>query len=218
MKLSSFGNTIEDVRYRWDPVRTPNAVFVDPLNNNGDYLGFEALPTQYLEFNCNYGPVTFSCLKAIVSLKRNFSAYILQIYIPATLLVVLSWITFWVNIKSTPARASLSVTTVLSILTLATQSAIQNQKHVNGKVTALDVYVWVCFGFVIFAVVEFSLSDFVSSTNETRRSYRDPKFIHKIFSDGEKVNRFARVLLPLMFFTFVVFYWLILLVMSALQI
>ena len=54
------------------------------------------------------------------------------------------------------------VTTVLTMLTLATQSTSQNAKHVNSKVTAIDVYLWACFVFVIFAMIEFALSDFTT--------------------------------------------------------
>ena len=119
---SSFGNSVKSIKYQWDTYRTPYAVYVDPGNNNDHYLGFQYLPPVALDEVCQYGKDIFSCPKVVVSLKRKFHVYILQIYVPATLLVVLSWITFWINIKSTPARASLSVTTVLSILTLATQT------------------------------------------------------------------------------------------------
>ena len=45
---------------------------------------------------------------------------------------------------------------------LATQSTAHNEKHVNNKVTAIDIYLWVCFVFVIFAMIEFALSDFTT--------------------------------------------------------
>ena len=220
LQLSSFGNTIEDVRYVWDVERTENAVLVDPDNNDGDHLGFDVLPTRHDSSVCQYGPDGFSCLKAFISLKRYFSAYVLQVYAPAFLLVVLSWLSFWVNIKATPARASLSVTTVLSILTLATRSATQNQKHVSGKVTALDIYVYVCFGFVILAMLEFSLSDFVASSRASNsgsqkvldKNFEGKKYksLKSIMEDGENVNKAARVIMPVSFGIFNILYWLIL--------
>ena len=218
LQLSSFGNNIATVRYIWDVERTKNGVFVDPINNDADHIGFDLLPTEHLSVTCEYGPDNFSCLKALVSLKRNYSSYILQIYIPALLLVILSWLTFWVNINATPARASLSVTTVLSILTLATRNASDNEKHVSGKVTALDIYVYVCFAFVVTAMLEFSLSDFVSAkfaakgsvdVLECRQGFYKTK-IKLLISDGESVNKVARILVPLSFLLFNIIYWLIL--------
>ena len=40
------------------------------------------------------------------------------------------------------------------------QSTAQNEKHVNRKLTAIDFYLWACFLFVIFAMLEFALSDY----------------------------------------------------------
>ena len=92
-----------------------------------------------------------------------------QVYFPAALIVILSWTIFWINLQATPARASLGVTTVLTMLTLATQSTSQNAKHVNGKVTAIDIYLWACFVFVIFAMLEFAMSDFTTHNVKPRK-------------------------------------------------
>ena len=90
-----------------------------------------------------------------------------QVYLPAGLIVMLSWTIFWINVAATPARASLGVTTVLTMLTLATQSTAQNEKHVNRKLTAIDFYLWACFLFVIFAMLEFALSDYGTFRNNS---------------------------------------------------
>ncbi|XP_075242667.1 glycine receptor subunit alpha-2-like isoform X2 [Convolutriloba macropyga] len=226
LQMSSFGNPIESVRYTWDPNRVEHGVHVDPKNNDADHLGFDILPTGHFEFACEYGPDNFSCFTATISLKRYYSAYVLQIYVPAFLLVVLSWLSFWVNIDATPARASLSVTTVLSMLTLTSRSSTENEKHVSGKVTALDVYIYVCFVFVILAMLEFSMSDFVASNAaKTKRKLVEqrPKqytrhcdvctsfpCLRNVLTDGERVNKIARVILPASFFIFNVIYWSVL--------
>lgn len=44
--------------------------------------------------------------------------YILQIYLPCMLIVALSWVGFWIDHRSTPARVSLGITTVLTVVTL----------------------------------------------------------------------------------------------------
>ena len=35
-------------------------------------------------------------------------------YVPSLLIVVLSWVSFWINIEAAPARTALGITTVLS--------------------------------------------------------------------------------------------------------
>ena len=43
----------------------------------------------------------------------------IQTYVPSALIVMLSWVSFWINIDAVPARISLGV---LTILTMTTQS------------------------------------------------------------------------------------------------
>jgi hypothetical protein len=51
--------------------------------------------------------------------KREFSYYLIQIYIPCCMLVIVSWVSFWLDANAVPARVSLGVTT---LLTMATQT------------------------------------------------------------------------------------------------
>ena len=39
-------------------------------------------------------------------------------YIPCILIVILSWVGFWIDYRSTPARVALGITTVLTMSTL----------------------------------------------------------------------------------------------------
>ena len=75
--------------------------------------------TQYMHVNFFIIIGSFSCLKAKFLLKREFGYYLLQTYIPSILIVILSWVSFWVNKDAVPARVTLGVTTVLTITTHA---------------------------------------------------------------------------------------------------
>ena len=66
----------------------------------------------------NYSTGTFTCLAAVFKLKRNPGYLFFSTYIPSVLIVIMSWISFWIPAESTPARVTLGVT---SLLTLATQ-------------------------------------------------------------------------------------------------
>lgn len=77
---------------------------------------------QILTFYFSTG--NFSCLEVIFTLRRRLGYYLFHTYIPTCLIVVMSWISFWIKPEAVPARITLSVT---SLLTLSTQHA-QSQK------------------------------------------------------------------------------------------
>lgn len=49
----------------------------------------------------------YSCLKVDLIFKREFSYYLIQIYIPCCMLVIVSWVSFWLDQGAVPARVSL---------------------------------------------------------------------------------------------------------------
>ena len=53
-------------------------------------------------------------------LRRETGYYMIQTYIPSTLIVILSWVSFWISMDAAPARTALGITTVL---TMTTQSS-----------------------------------------------------------------------------------------------
>ncbi len=75
----------------------------------------------------------------------NFSP--LQIYIPSSLIVVISWVSFWFNRGASVARVNLGVTTVLTMTTLiaSTNAALPKVSYVKS----IDVYLGACF-FLVF--------------------------------------------------------------------
>ena len=67
----------------------------------------------------------FSCVQATFKLRRMFEYYLVQLYIPSVLIVILSWVSFWIDIQAVPARVTLGLLTVLTITTQ--QSGVTNK-------------------------------------------------------------------------------------------
>ena len=57
----------------------------------------------------NYSTGTFTCLAAVFKLKRNPGYLFFSTYIPSVLIVVMSWISFWIPPESTPGNSEHSV-------------------------------------------------------------------------------------------------------------
>ena len=77
----------------------------------------------------------------------NFVSFFFQVYIPSSLIVVMSWVSFWLNRGAAPARVGLGVTTVLTMTTLmasvnAALPKISYMKSIDiylGKLTASNI-------------------------------------------------------------------------------
>ena len=99
--IESFAYDIEDVQFEW----LEDAINVRKIE----------LPQHTLEGlslgKCQCARGSFSCVEAKFYLSRQMGYYLIQAYIPTMLIVMLSWISFWIDINAAPARTSLGVTT-----------------------------------------------------------------------------------------------------------
>lgn len=78
--------------------------------------------------------------------------YILQGFLPATFLVVLSWLAFLIKSSNISDRLTLEITIILSTVVLLDNN---NDKIVQvSYVKALDLFIIVCFGFIFVALLE----------------------------------------------------------------
>lgn len=80
----------------------------------------------------------YSCLKVELIFKREFSYYLITIYVPCCMLVIVSWVSFWLDQNAIPARVSLGVTTLLTMSTQA--SGINAQLPPVSYTKAIDVW------------------------------------------------------------------------------
>jgi len=162
MRIASYGWTTADLIYKWkekDPVQV-----VPDLNLPRFKL--ERYSTDYCNSITNTGE--YSCLKVRLVFKREFSYYLLTIYVPSCMLVIVSWVSFWLDSKSVPARVSLGVTT---LLTMSTQTAGVNRSLPPVAYTkAIDVWSNACVFFVFSALMEFAFVNY-AAREDRRRGY-----------------------------------------------
>jgi len=108
----------------------------------------------------------YSCLLMELTLKREFSYYMLTIYVPTCMLVIVSWFSFWIDPKAVPARVALGVTT---LLTMSTKTAsISNSLPPVAYTKAVDLWTGVCIFFVFFALLEYTAVNAAARTDAKR--------------------------------------------------
>ena len=83
---------------------------------------------------------------------------------PSILIVILSWVSFWLNIDATPARVSLGLLTVLTMTTAST-GANASLPRVS-YIKAIDVWMSMCLIFVFTALLEFAVVNVISRSGK----------------------------------------------------
>ncbi|XP_045327597.1 glycine receptor subunit alpha-4 isoform X2 [Leopardus geoffroyi] len=102
----------------------------------------------------------FTCIEVKFHLERQMGYYLIQMYIPSLLIVILSWVSFWINMDAAPARVGLGITTVLTMTTQSSGSRASLPKV--SYVKAIDIWMAVCLLFVFAALLEYAAVNFVS--------------------------------------------------------
>ncbi|XP_043255883.1 glutamate-gated chloride channel isoform X4 [Colletes gigas] len=157
LRMASYGWTTADLVFLWkegDPVQVVKNLHLPRFT-------LEKFLTDYCNSKTNTGE--YSCLKVDLLFKREFSYYLIQIYIPCCMLVIVSWVSFWLDQSAVPARVSLGVTT---LLTMATQTSGINASLPPVSYTkAIDIWTGVCLTFVFGALLEFALVNYASRSD-----------------------------------------------------
>ncbi|KAL1006563.1 hypothetical protein UPYG_G00073860 [Umbra pygmaea] len=100
-------------------------------------------------------------------LRRHIFFFMLQTYFPTMLMVLLSWVSFWIDRRAVPARVSLGMTTVLTMSTIIT--GVSSSMPQVSYVKAVDIYLWTSFLFVFLSVIEYAAVNYCSTLEEVRR-------------------------------------------------
>ncbi|XP_022320293.2 glycine receptor subunit alpha-2-like isoform X1 [Crassostrea virginica] len=217
--LESYGYSTETLLMRWH--QTPV--------EKSDNLQLPQFDLQNItEYICDvtYASVTYTCLKLELYLHRNLGYYIIQVYVPSVLIVILSWVSFWLNVDSTPARISLGLLTVLT-MTTQSQGAKASLPRVS-YVKAIDIWMSTCLFFVFAALIEFAYVNVLSRVDQRRgksvmsnmneaKEEDDEKEKGKLccfknLEDRERarlVDKISRLLFPAIFVIFNIVYWLV---------
>lgn len=160
LRVASYGWTTDDLQYLW---KTKEPVQIVPDLHLPRFT-LEKYISDYCNIKTNTGE--YSCLTVDLTFKREFSYYLLTIYVPCCMLVIVSWVSFWLDPNAVPARVSLGVTT---LLTMSTQTAsINNSLPPVAYTKAIDVWTGVCVTFVFGALLEYALVNYASRSDAQR--------------------------------------------------
>jgi len=134
----------------------------------------------------------FPCLSLRFVLRRDIGYFLIQVYVPTILIVILSWVSFWINIDASPARVSLGLLTVLTTTTMS--GAARESLPRVSYIKAIDVWMIMCLVFVFASLIEYAVVNVVARHQARIKPQVPPPPVTYRTLQGRQVARSSRVL------------------------
>ncbi|XP_016331645.1 gamma-aminobutyric acid receptor subunit rho-1-like isoform X3 [Sinocyclocheilus anshuiensis] len=162
LEIESYAYTDDDLMLYWK--RGNKSLQTDEKISLSQFLNQEFHTTSKLAFYSSTG--WYNRLYINFTLRRHIFFFLLQTYFPTTLMVMLSWVSFWIDRRAVPAWVPLGITTVLTMSTIIT--GVNASMPRVSYIKAVDIYLWVSFVFVFLSVIEYAAVNYLSTLQECK--------------------------------------------------
>ncbi|CAG9856738.1 unnamed protein product [Phyllotreta striolata] len=146
--FGSYAYTSKDLVYMWQNGQSVNFIPGMALSQ------FDLISFPYRNITLKRREGEFSVLEVSFNLQRHTGYFLIQVYVPCILIVVLSWVSFWIHREATSDRVGLGITTVLTLSTISLDSRTDLPKV--RYATALDWFILMSFFYCIATLLEFA--------------------------------------------------------------
>ncbi|XP_034153434.1 gamma-aminobutyric acid receptor subunit rho-1 isoform X2 [Esox lucius] len=136
LEIESYAYTDDDLMLYWK--KGNESLNTDERISLSQFLIQKFHTTTKLAFYSSTG--WYNRLYIHFTLRRHIFFFLLQTYFPATLMVMLSWVSFWIDRRAVPARVPLGITTVLTMSTIIT--GVNASMPRVSYIKAVDIYLW----------------------------------------------------------------------------
>lgn len=163
IEIESFGYTMNDIRYKWN-----DGSYSLQISSDVSLPQFKLLGYRQKTIEASMSTGNYSRLACEIQFVRSMGYYIMQIYIPSSLIVVISWVSFWLSRGTPSARVGLGVTTVLTMTTLitSTNEALPKVSYIKS----IDVYLGFCFVMVFASLIQYASVGYIAKRIQMRRN------------------------------------------------
>ncbi|CAH8648025.1 unnamed protein product [Schistosoma haematobium] len=172
INIGSYGYTLNELKFVWNhnkPVELAEKLQLSEFET----------PKQFITNDCSSGYSTstgqYTCLNATFELQRQLGSYLATTYIPNVLIIMVSWLSFWVNVDSAPARVPLGLLSLLGILTqaISVSSTLPRVSYIK----AIDIWMIFSIIFVIGVLVEYAIALTILRRKQSETWHEDVKEI-----------------------------------------
>lgn len=116
--------------------------------------------------------------------RRYFISVFFISYLPAIVMVTMGGLSTYIDPKSSPARVGMGITSILTVSTLiqGLKSSLPNVNYLTG----LDIYLWSCFLFVGFCLVEYAYINYTTIVRPHEKQNRQNYKCHLVHKIGDE--------------------------------
>ncbi|KRY70447.1 Ligand-gated ion channel 50 [Trichinella pseudospiralis] len=147
LTYESFTYNADEVQLKWIDVN-PITLLKEIRLPDYKLIDYSALHVQR-----NYPPGRWHELTATFTFQRQYGFYILQAYVPAYLVVLISWISFFLDADMIQPRTMLGFGSILTDLPK------------TSDVKAIDVWILCCMAFIFCSLLELAAVGYLTRNN-----------------------------------------------------
>ncbi|XP_036144246.1 pH-sensitive chloride channel 2 isoform X1 [Monomorium pharaonis] len=184
--FESWTHNVNEMVLDWD--KTP-IVIADNLYLTEYKLMDKWVNRSYTSSQQHYGHFAgnFSSISITFKLAREMGFFMMDYYVPSILIVVISWVSFWLHVDASAPRIVLGTNTILAFMTLA--SKVENSLPKVSYIKASEIWFLGCTIFLFAAMVEFA---FVNTIYRRKKNVPLKKVNSKYILKSTLTPRLAR--------------------------
>ncbi|XP_068708405.1 gamma-aminobutyric acid receptor subunit beta-like [Montipora foliosa] len=172
LAFESFSFENKDLKLTWrQPIGTDIFIY------DQEMAQFDILTAKRNGKHPTYHSGTFAGLTATIHFRRRTMYYIFQMYIPCICVVILSWVSFWVDETDGSDRVGLGIATVLTISFM--QGALNDNVPRVSYLKSVDYFLLGSFVFVFMTLIEYVLVLKQSRKEKKRKNEREKKTLER---------------------------------------
>ncbi|XP_015789124.1 glutamate-gated chloride channel subunit beta-like [Tetranychus urticae] len=216
INIGMMSHRIKTVRLKWSKTE------LSPDLYNTDYM-VSLNQSDSVDCTDYDNPRAFACLQTALVLDRGLGYFVSRKYVPSFIIVSTSFIGFWIPSHSYPARVTLIVTSLLSLITQQVQTV-----HIYASYI-ISIHIWnnICTTFVFLGLIEFVIATCWDNNNinqtkknkscedERRHDFHRPScFFEKLFrgmkhfgSGTNQVDAYSKIIFPIAFVLVAIAYY-----------
>uniref|UniRef100_A0A0N4Z154 Ligand-gated ion channel 50 n=1 Tax=Parastrongyloides trichosuri TaxID=131310 RepID=A0A0N4Z154_PARTI len=163
--IESYAYNTDKVRLKW---RSWDPVF--SYETKTKLPDFELIKLKWAENSFYYAAGKWDQLSVSFILKRKVGFYILYVYIPIYICVLVSWIAFWLDYRALPARMTLGVSALMA-LTFQYGNVARTMPKVS-YIKSIDVWILMACLFVFSSLVELAIVGYIDRVSRRPSTHK----------------------------------------------